>query len=184
MTGETPAQTIGPFFAVLPTLGSNELVAPSAAGAIELRGLIFDGAGSPVADALVELWQANEWGRYAHPEDDRELPLREGFTGYGRCPTDEDGAFRFVTILPGAIPFDNERHQAPHLNLCISARGLLRALQTRVYFPGETVNGDDPLLASLSPDVSATLIANQDGPASFRFDIRLQGEGETAFLAF
>ena len=184
MSTETPSQTIGPFFAVLLPFASNELVPPGAPDAIELRGRVTDGAGAPVADALIELWQANEFGRYANPADDRELPLREGFSGFGRCPTNERGEYRFVTVLPGAVPYDSERHQAPHLSLTLFARGLLRELRTRVYFAGEPRNAHDPVLGELADDARATLIAAAEAPGVFRFDIRLQGERETQFFVF
>ena len=107
---------------------------------------MLDGDGQPVDDALVEIWQANRHGRYRHPEDTREeLPLEDGFTGFGRCPTDAEGRFEFVTVKPGAAD-----GQAPHIAVCVFARGLLRHLYTRIYFPDEAAaNAADPLLASI-----------------------------------
>ena len=104
---------------------------------------MIDGDGEPVDDALVEIWQANRHGRYRHPEDTREeLPLEDGFTGFGRCPTDAEGRFEFVTVKPGAVD-----GQAPHISVCVLARGLLRHLFTRIYFPDEAeANAADPLL--------------------------------------
>jgi protocatechuate 3,4-dioxygenase alpha subunit len=132
-------------------------------------------AGDPVNDALVEIWQANRHGRYRHPEDTREeLPLEDGFDGFGRCGTDDSGEFRFYTVKPGTTA-----PHAPHINVIVLARGLLRHLYTRIYFPDEQeANAADPLLSSIEdPTVRDTLIA-RDG----RFDIHLQGERQTAFL--
>jgi protocatechuate 3,4-dioxygenase, alpha subunit len=180
MTGLTPSQTVGPFFSyALPYEGGERLVPPGDPDAIRIAGTVFDGAGDPVSDALVELWQANRAGRYRHPEDGRdELPLEPGFTGFGRCATDAEGRFEFVTVKPGAVP-----PQAPHIAVCVLARGLLKQLVTRIYFPDEPeANAADPLLASIGdPPVRSTLIAHElDG--GLVFDIHLQGERETAFL--
>jgi protocatechuate 3,4-dioxygenase alpha subunit len=176
----TPSQTVGPFFAyALPYEGGERLVAPEGPDAIRIAGTVLDGDGRPVDDALVEIWQANRHGRYRHTEDTREeLPLEEGFTGFGRCATDEDGRFGFVTVKPGPVP-----PQAPHVNVCVLARGLLRQLVTRIYFPDEqAANAADPLLSSIGdPAIRSTLVARErDG--ALAFDIHLQGERQTAFL--
>jgi protocatechuate 3,4-dioxygenase, alpha subunit len=169
----TPAQTVGPFFAfALPFEGGERLVDD---GGFWITGAVYDGAGEPVDDALVEIWQANRHGRYHHPEDTREhLPLEPGFTGFGRCGTDERGEFRFYTVKPGATS-----PHAPHINVIVHARGLLRHLFTRIYFPDEEqANAADPLLSSIEDPVRRrTLIAQ-----GLRFDIHLQGERQTAFL--
>jgi len=173
MPGSTPSQTVGPFFAFgLPFEGGERLVED---GGFWIDGGVYDGAGEPVVDALVEIWQANRHGRYRHPEDTRaELPLEAGFIGFGRCATDEHGAFRFYTIKPGATA-----PHAPHISVIVHARGLLRHLYTRIYFPDEEeANAADPLLSSIEdPAVRETLIARE-----LRFDIHLQGERQTAFL--
>ena len=173
MPGSTPSQTVGPFFAFgLPFAGGERLVAD---GGLWITGAVYDGAGEPVVDALVEIWQANRHGRYRHPEDTRdELPLEDGFDGFGRCATDERGEFRFYTVKPGATS-----PHAPHINVIVLARGLLRHLFTRIYFPDEeTANAADPLLSSIAdPAMRETLIAHD-----LRFDIHLQGERQTAFL--
>jgi protocatechuate 3,4-dioxygenase alpha subunit len=183
----TPSQTIGPFFAVMLPLGSNELVAPGTPGSIVIEGAVFDGAGAPVSDALIEIWQADRRGRYAHPGDPRFADVADppGFGGWGRCPTSADGTFRFVTVMPGAVVGVDERPQAPHVSVSLFARGLLRRLSTRIYFPTEThANALDPVLSSIADSaVRATLVAAEAGPARFRFDIRLRGENETAFFA-
>ena len=104
MSGETPGQTIGPFFAIMQPLGAATLVASGRADCIALHGTLFDGAGAPVSDGLIEIWQANASGRYDHPADERELLLDPEFTGFGRCATGPDGAFSFTTLKPGIVP--------------------------------------------------------------------------------
>jgi protocatechuate 3,4-dioxygenase alpha subunit len=182
----TASQTVGPFFAFGLLTGAigAELVAPNAAGAVRLEGVVYDGAGQPVPDALLEIWQANRHGRYAHPADARaDVQLEEGFTGFGRCGTDTEGSFRFVTVKPGGVPFPDGRLQAPHLDVGIFARGLLKRLVTRIYFPDErAANAADPVLSSLEPAQRSTLIAHAS-PAGLRFDIRMQGPDQTVFFA-
>jgi len=186
MTPEpTPSQTVGPFFHfALPYPGGEHLVPPDHPDALRIVGAIFDGASEPVSDALVEIWQANRAGRYAHAEDRRDdLPLEEGFTGFGRCPTDAEGRYEFLTVKPGVVPGPDGRPQAPHIDVAIFARGLLKQLVTRIYFPDEEeANAADPLLSSIEdPAVRSTLIARQlDG--ALEFDIHLQGDRQTAFF--
>lgn len=182
----TPSQTVGPFFHLgLPSDGWDELVSPDDPDAVRVRGTVFDGEGAPVSDALVEIWQANRAGRYAHPEDAREdIALEDGFHGFGRCATDEAGRYEFVTVKPGAVPAPGGRMQAPHLDVSVFARGLLKRVVTRVYFPDEPESNDaDPVLSSV-PDAEAraSLVAREEDGA-LRFDIHLQGERETAFFA-
>lgn len=181
----TPSQTIGPFYHfALPFPGAERLVDPGDPDAVRIAGTVYDGAGEPVTDAMVEIWQANRSGRYAHPEDDRDdLPLEEGFTGFGRCPTDGDGRYEFVTVKPGVVPGPGGRPQAPHIDVLIFARGLLRQLVTRIYFPDEeAANASDPLLSSIEdPAARSTLVARQvDG--AFEFDIHLAGDNQTTFF--
>lgn len=182
----TPSQTVGPFFGfALPYEGAAELVPPGDPRAVRIGGAVLDGAGEPVNDAMVELWQANAAGRYAHPEDAREdIPLEDGFTGFGRCGTDVDGRFAFTTVKPGPVPGPDGRAQAPHIEVSVFARGLLKRVVTRIYFPAEQeANAADPVLASLDdPRLRESLIAVPDGGA-LRFDIHLQGDRETAFFA-
>jgi protocatechuate 3,4-dioxygenase alpha subunit len=180
----TPSQTVGPFFNIgLPGQKPPELVAPDAPGAIRIEGSVCDGEGEPVVDALIEIWQANRAGRYAHPEDSREeLPLEDGFRGFGRCETDAEGRYAFVTVKPGPVPAPGGRMQAPHIGVSVFARGLLKRLATRVYFPDEPeANAADPVLCSLDAQLRSTLVAHQ-GERALVFDIRLQGDGETAFF--
>lgn len=174
----TPSQTIGPFFAILQPLGGNELVLSDAPGAIRIGGRVFDGAGAVVPDAMLEIWQADEAG--AHPQ----APAA-AFRGFGRCMTDADGAYTFVTLKPGRVQGPDERLQAPHISLGIFARGVLKRLNTRLYFPDEpSANAGDPVLSAISdPAVRRTLIAAGAGPRAYTFDIHLQGEAETAFFA-
>lgn len=167
----TPSQTVGPFFGVgLPFERSEQVVAPDTPGAIRIEGQVLDGNGDPVTDALVEIWQADEQGCYKSP-------------GFGRCRTDGEGAFSFITLKPGAVKTPDGKLQAPHLNLTVFARGLLRHLVTRMYFPDEpSANAADPVLDLVKPERRQTLIARSDGKV-LHFDIRLQGENETVFFA-
>ena len=184
--GQTPSQTVGPFFHIgLPAPVTSELVPPYQADAVRVVGTVFDGAGEPVNDALLEIWQANQAGRYAHPEDTRDhLPREDDFKGFGRCATDAEGRFEFVTVKPGPVPAAGEGMQAPHIAVSVFARGLLKRVVTRVYFPDEAeANETDPVLSAISdPDVRSTLVAREEGGV-LRFDIHLQGERETAFFS-
>ena len=183
----TPSQTIGPFHAVLMTLGSNELVPQASPGAITIAGTVYDGAGAIVPDALLEIWQANADGIYAHPEDPRWQAngSTDAFAGFGRCATRPDGSYSFLTLKPGRVPGADERMQAPHIVMNVFARGLLNRLVTRIYFEDEpAANASDPLLTSIeTPAIRQTMVARLESPSNYRFDIRLQGENETAFLA-
>ena len=129
-----------------------------------------DGDGAPVADACLELWQANAAGRYAHPDDTRaDKPLDPNFRGFGRVSTDADGGFRFTTIRPGPVPGRGNALQAPHIAVAIFARGLLKQLYTRIYFAGEPANDSDPVLSSIDdPAVRQTLIARPPARAAGR----------------
>jgi protocatechuate 3,4-dioxygenase alpha subunit len=162
-------------------------VAPGVAGdPVMLEGRITDGDGSPVTDALVEIWQANANGRYAHPEDTRDLVLESSWKGFGRVPTDEHGMFRFTTIKPGRVPGADAKLQAPHINVLILMRGMLKQLNTRVYFPSDPANADDAVLQSVPAPRRDTLIAQPVAgkPGALTWDVRLQGEGETVFFEY
>lgn len=185
----TPSQTVGPFFH--PTLLRDDaeisemITHLQVDHAIVIHGYVLDGERNPVPDAGVELWQADEDGHYLVP-DSTETALPEPiFSGYGRTGTDDDGYFRFVTVKPGAVRFDSERMQAPHILVTVYARGLLNHLVTRIYFPDEEI-GVDPILNKVPSERRETLIATRSGDEGgrprYRFDIVLQGEHETAFF--
>ena len=164
MTGLTPSQTVGPFFAIgLPFEAGPYACEQDAPDAIWVRGTVYDGAGDPVPDALIETWQTS-------PTD---------FRGFTRCATGPDGSYAIRTRRPGPVPGPDGRPQAPHLAVSVFARGLLDRVVTRIYFEDVA----DPILSTVDPSRRATLVAMQheDG---YRFDIRLQGEGETVFFEF
>ncbi len=184
----TPSQTVGPFFHdALLDEDRSELVPPDHPGAIKIEGAVYDGAGDVVPDAMVEIWQANQAGRYNHPADDREdmPPGSETFSGFGRSGTADGGKFSFVTVKPGPVPGPDGRPQAPHIMVSVFTRGLLKRVVTRIYFPDEAeLNASDHALSSIeNPEVRKTLMARDEGGV-LRFDIRLQGEGQTAFFEF
>jgi protocatechuate 3,4-dioxygenase alpha subunit len=185
----TGSQTVGPFFedAMLRADAHRRmLVTPTTVGVrIRIEGRVRDGDGVGVPDAMLEIWQANHYGRYNHPADRRELPLDPTFTGFGRTGTDEAGAYWFETIKPGRVPFDQTRLQAPHICVAVFARGLLNHLFTRLYFGDEAANAEDSVLMRVPAERRATLVAqptNSDGTGVYRFDIVLQGAGETVFF--
>jgi protocatechuate 3,4-dioxygenase alpha subunit len=182
----TPSQTGGPFFHIgLASLNTDTLTTPGVSGeGITIQGRVLDGDGTPVPDALIEIWQANAHGKYHHPEDSQEKPIEPSFKGFGRVPTDENGVFRFTTIKPGRVPGPRGRLQAPHVVVAVFMRGLLRHLVTRIYFPDEASNGDDPILSLVDPARRPTLIAKRitGGDGVLEWNVVLQGDGETVFL--
>ena len=185
----TPSQTVGPFFHLgMARAEWGDLTAEGAAGEkIAIEGRVIDGDGAPVPDAIIELWQANAAGRYNHPDDKQtDKPLDPHFRGFGRVATDAEGRFRVVTIKPGPVPGRGNALQAPHINIALFARGLLKHLFTRIYFADEAANSSDPLLISIDGEAARrTLLARRTAggsPALYRFDLILQGENETAFL--
>jgi protocatechuate 3,4-dioxygenase alpha subunit len=182
----TASQTVGPFFIIgLPHDALAELVPPDDPDAIRLGGVVLDGAGEPVDDALIEIWQASRAGRYAHPEDTREeIPLEDGFDGFGRCTTDPNGFYGFVTVKPGPVPAPEGGMQAPHIEMSVFARGLLKRLATRVYFPDETeANEADPVLSSIEDPAERSTLVAQPEDGGVRFDIHLQGDRQTTFFS-
>ena len=185
----TGAQTVGPFFgpALLRDGARRQvLVGPATSGTrLRIEGRVLDGDGAPVPDALIEIWQANTHGRYDHPADGRDRPLDPSFTGFGRTGTDDDGAYWFETIKPGRVPGPDDTLQAPHVVVTVFARGLLNHVVTRLYFADDPTNDQDPILARVPTDRRPTLLARsteRDGQRVYRFDIVLQGEGETVFF--
>jgi protocatechuate 3,4-dioxygenase, alpha subunit len=185
---QTPSQTVGPFFSLgLTEKVMNVLASDAIPGEkIRLEGYVFDGDGQPVPDAMVEIWQANSYGRYNHPDDKQEKPLDPNFLGWGRCGTDKSGLFSFETVKPGSVPGPAESVQAPHINVTVFARGMLLHAFTRIYFADEPANETDPVLTSIKDKLRRwTLIAareERNGKSVYRFDIRLQGENETVFF--
>ncbi len=184
---QTPSQTVGPFFKpALIASGQESLTTPESRGdRITIEGHVLDGDAKPVSDAMIELWQANADGRYDHPDDSQEKLLDPDFHGFGRAATDERGRFRFYTIKPGSVPGRGSALQAPHINVSIFARGLLKRLVTRIYFPGEPLNAADAVLNSVAAERRSTLVArieNADRTGVLRFDVVLQGEHETVFF--
>jgi protocatechuate 3,4-dioxygenase alpha subunit len=182
----TSSQTIGPYLHIGMTWLVDENMAPEGVSGerVTVEGRITDADGTAVNDAMVEIWQANAHGKYAHPEDTRDLPVERSFSGFGRVYTDEDGRFRFRTIKPGRVPGPDETPQAPHLNVTIFMRGLLKHLITRMYFPGES-NDADAVLQRVPADRRATLVARRGGePGRLEWDVVLQGENETVFFDY
>jgi protocatechuate 3,4-dioxygenase alpha subunit len=201
---------VGPFFHyALPWKGAADLIGQSTLGArpelfpaghdvlnvspphgpvrgeaIEVSGRVFDGDGAPVPDALIEIWQANAAGRYASPADPRtDLPLDDGFIGFGRAATLDDGSYCFRTIRPGAVPGPGNTLQAPHIAVGVLGRGLIKRLVTRLYLADGDGLEADPILALVPTERRDTLIAGLAGePNVYRFDIVLQGERETVFF--
>jgi len=182
----TSSQTVGPFFTIgLDWLNRNELAAPGVAGErLTIAGSVLDGDSNPVSDALLEIWQANSHGKYAHPEDTQDKPLDPGFKGYGRIPTDDQGRFHFSTIKPGQVPGPDGKPQAPHIVVSVFARGLLRRLVTRIYFPDEASNAADFALSQLEPTRRGTLIAKKSAgqAGALEWNVILQGVEETVFF--
>lgn len=186
--GQTPSQTVGPFFSIrLGDASDSTLAVPEGAERIILTGRVLDGDGAHVEDALIETWQANQEGRYNHPDDRRDLSLDAAFTGFARANSAfETGEFRIETVKPGPVPDPEGEPQAPHISMIIQARGVNNPLFTRVYFADETeANSRDMVLNSVPADRRDTLIARivpDSDPPEYTFDIRLQGDGETVFF--
>jgi protocatechuate 3,4-dioxygenase alpha subunit len=173
--GLTPSQTAGPYLSIglLRELVPAALVDPGDPRAIRIHGRLLDGAGDPVTDGMVEIWQANADGRYGD----------EAFGGFGRAGTQDEGRFAFVTVKPGRVAWPDGGVQAPHLAVGVFARGLLKRVATRIYFPDEVeANETDPVLSALTGAQRETLIPVPDGDG-LRFDIHLQGSAETTFFA-
>jgi len=181
----TTWQTVGPFFKIgLRWLYHDDLAPDGVSGErVTIQGRILDGDGIPIPDACLEIWQANAYGKYAHPEDKQNKPLESSFAGHGRVPVTRDGAFRFTTIKPGPVPGPEGKDQAPHLLISLFMRGLLRRLVTRMYFPDDPGNAGDCILNLVEPARRSTLVAKRGGqPGSLEWNIHMQGENETVFF--
>lgn len=197
---ETPSQTAGPYvhigliprqagFAIFEQDFGHVLAGPDTRGErIRIEGWVLDGMGSPCRDVLLEIWQANDAGKYDHPADRQDKPLDPAFHGWGRAGTDfATGLYAFETVKPGVVEGRHARPMAPHVNVWLVARGINIGLQTRMYFSDEeAANAADPVLNLIEhPQRRQTLIARReerDGAVVYVFDISLQGENETVFL--
>ena len=182
----TTSQTIGPYLRIgLEWMVIEDLAPKGVAGErVAIEGRVIDGDGKPVNDAAVEIWPANSQGKYASPEDPQGKPVEPGFRGYGRSLTDDGGNFRFRTIKPGRAPGPDGKLQAPHLSVTVFMRGLLKHLATRIYFPDEPANTEDPILKLVPVPRRATLIARRQGKSGLEWNIILQGKNETVFFDY
>lgn len=182
----TPSQTVGPFFQIELTTDEHCvrcIAGPNVKGErVWITFRVLDGDGVPVNDAMLEIWQANANGKYNHPDDLQAKTVDEGWVGFGRLASGEDGRCVLETIKPGRVGYD--ALQAPHLLVAVFARGMLKQLFTRVYFAGDSANDEDPILALVPAERQKTLLANPDAenPGHLAFDVRLQGEDETVFF--
>lgn len=182
----TAAQTVGPFVSI----GFEKAAVPDVAPAgvagerVTICGRIFDGDGVPVTDAVIETWQANSYGKYAHPDDTQEKLLEENFKGFGRVLTDAQGGFRLTTIKPGKVAGPDGAEQAPHITVVIFMRGLLKHLMTRIYFSGDPANAGDAILNRVPLARRATLIASKSADGTLQWNVYLQGPNETVFFDY
>src|SRR5262249_21730114 len=192
MPERTPSQTVGPYLHIGLTQGSygaREIFSAILADAglagphIRIEGRVFDGEGNVVPDAVLEIWQADDQGRYPHPADGRPL-ASNSFRGFGRCPTDKEGAFAFETVKPGPAPGPTGAARAPPYGFGLFPRGLLRRLSPPFFSEVDPPNAADPILALVPADRRRTLLAKADPgkPGLFRFDLYLQGANETVFF--
>ncbi|WP_441240652.1 protocatechuate 3,4-dioxygenase subunit alpha [Tardiphaga sp. 768_D3_N2_1] len=191
MPGITPSQTVGPFYAYGLTPNgkyawndafTNNLLTPDVTGGkIRIEGVIYDGDGKVVPDAVLEIWQADAQGRFADPQDTRGLP-NSGFKGFGRSGTTDAGEYSFDTVKPGAVPGIDGKPQAPHIVMAVFGRGMTMQSMTRIYFEDEAATTSDAVMNLVPADRRATLIAKKTAPGVYRFDIHLQGDNETVFF--
>ncbi|MGF6312003.1 protocatechuate 3,4-dioxygenase alpha subunit [Bradyrhizobium sp. i1.8.4] len=191
--GITPSQTVGPYFKYGLTPNgeyewndafTNNLLTPDVSGErIRIEGKVYDGDGAVIPDCMLEIWQADAQGRFSDPQDARALP-NSSFKGFGRCGTDNSGAYAFDTIKPGVVPDADGKPQAPHIVLAVFGRGMLLHLYTRIYFDDEAGNATDSVLALVPADRRATLIAKRNAGAGnvYTLDVHLQGDNETVFF--
>jgi protocatechuate 3,4-dioxygenase alpha subunit len=180
----TPSQTVGPYLAIgLPFDDGANVVPDGTAGAIRIAGTVYDGAGDPIPDSLIETWQADGEGCFADLHGYGGGSRLDGFRGFARVGfEDGDGSFELLTIKPGRVETPAGRLQAPHIDVSIFARGLLHRVVTRIYFADERdANAEDPVLALVPSHRRQTLLAQPTG-SGYRFDIHLQGPDETVFF--
>jgi len=180
----TPSQTVGPYLhlGLTDTRSISRVSGDGVEGdRLRLTFHVLDGEGVPVPDAMIELWQADSEGNYACQDGSGN---DAGFLGFGRLATAEDGSCTFETIKPGCVPGPGQTVQAPHINVSILGRGILKRLSTRLYFAEEPANAADPVLALVLENRRATLLARPDStcPGNWIFDVRLRGEAETVFF--
>jgi protocatechuate 3,4-dioxygenase, alpha subunit len=182
----TTSQTVGPFFSIGFTwLKKDNLAGPGVSGErITIQGCVVDGDNNPVPDAVLEFWQADSQGSFAHNTNQQKKPQAEDFQGFGRIATGENGKFSFTTIKPGAISGPNGKPQAPHIAVSVFARGLLRRLVTRIYFADEGANASDFVLNLVQPARRGTLLARNVAGQSgaLEWNVVLQGADETVFF--
>lgn len=185
-TPATTSQTVGPYFRIgFSRLYHRELAGAAVAGEhVTIQGQVLDGAGKPVPDAVLEIWQANAEGIYCPPEEVEKSESESKFIGFGRIPTNEDGSFSFSTIKPGSVPGPDGGMQAPHVVVSVFMRGLLTRLVTRIYFDADPRNEKDCVLNLVEVERRATLFAKpapgRDG--FLEWNITLQGKNETVFF--
>lgn len=179
------SQTVGPFFKIgLSWLYRTDIGLEARSGErVRIRGQVLDGDGVPVPDAVLEIWQADTQGRYATGPDGEATADAE-FMGFGRVPTDAQGGFELRTVKPGRVPHPSGQLQAPHLSVTVFMRGLLKPVQTRLYFPDEPSNASDPVLAVVPEARRSTLIARRGPENVLEWDVRLQGVHETVFFSY
>jgi protocatechuate 3,4-dioxygenase alpha subunit len=179
----TPSQTVGPYFTIgLPWDEGPHAVSPDTPGAITISGVLFDGAGEPIPDGLIETWQPDSEGRFADLHGSGGKSEADGFRGFARAATDDDGRYEILTVKPGGVSGPGGEPQAPHIDVSVFARGLLRRCVTRIYFADEQgSNARDPVLNTVPSERRETLLAQPAG-GGYRFDIHLQGVGETVFF--
>ena len=182
----TAAQTVGPFVSIGFEKATVPDVAPGgvAGERVVITGKIVDGDGLPVTDAVIETWQANSYGKYAHPDDTQEKLLEDNFKGFGRVLSDAQGGFRLTTVKPGAVAGPDGKEQAPHITVVIFMRGLLKQLMTRIYFPGDPANAEDPVLNRVPAARRATLVAGKAADGTLQWNVHLQGPNETVFFDY
>jgi len=179
--------TVGPFFhSVLPWKDGGQMAGPATRGErVTLLGRVLDAEGTPINDAMIELWQANAAGRYDHPEDEGPGDIDPSFKGFGRVAADAQGTFTVETIKPGRVRGLGNSLQAPHIEISIFARGVLKRLVTRLYFAGDAANDSDPVLGLIEDEARrSTVMAVPDPgkPGRWLFTLHLGGPNETVFF--